>query len=119
MAQLFHKNDQILSDMVYATSILQISKGLMFAGKKKINKGMCLVIPSKMDERINSSVTMLFCFYSMDIIFVDSNFNVVDKQTLRPFKVCYVPKKKCRYVIESFKGKFNNIKIGDKIEIHL
>ncbi len=103
--------------MIYATSMLQISKGLMFAGKKKIKKGICLVMPGKVDVKFGASVTMMFCFHKMQMIFIKSNLEVVDKVTLRPWKITYTPKDKCCYVIESLPKTFDNIKIGDKIEI--
>ncbi|MBW3017849.1 DUF192 domain-containing protein [Candidatus Woesearchaeota archaeon] len=41
--------------------------GLMFASKNKIRKGMCLM--NRKESR--AGITMLFCFYPMDVIFVD------------------------------------------------
>ena len=117
MAKLIYKNKTVLSDMKYASNIFSISKGLMFASKKKIGRGMCLVMPSKKDKRFSCSVTMLFVFSSLEILFVNKNFKVVDKRTLKPFVLRYTPRGKCKYVIESIPNTFDNIKIGDKIAI--
>lgn len=117
MAILTHKNKTILKEMKYATSIIDISKGLMFASIDKVKNGMCLVLPSRKNQKFQSSVTMLFCFYPYEIIFVNAKFEVVDKTLLKPWKLSYTPKKPCKYVIESWDGTFKNIKIGDKVEI--
>lgn len=103
--------------MRYLTNVFEISYGLMFASKKKISRGICLVMPTRKDGRFSGSVTMLFVFRSLDILFVNSDFEVVDKKTLRPFVFSYTPKKACKYVIESSKGTFENIRAGDRIEV--
>lgn len=115
--KLIHKSKIILNEMKYASSIWDISKGLMFASKKKVKKGMCLVFPSKKNKKFQCSITMLFCFFSYEILFLDKDFKVVDKTILKPFKLSYIPKKPCKYVIESLPGMFDKIKIGDLVEI--
>ncbi|MDA3855623.1 MAG: DUF192 domain-containing protein [Candidatus Woesearchaeota archaeon] len=119
MAKLTHKKKVILPEMKYATSIFDIGKGLMFANKKKIEKGMCLVMPTRKNQKYVSAVTMFFCFHPMDIIFINKEFEVVDNITLNPWKSSYVPKKPCKYVIESTKDKFKNITIGEKVKLEI
>lgn len=107
--------------MIYAESIIKISIGLMFANKKKVFNGMCLVLPfsNKLDEKLRykSAITMLFCFVDMEIIFLNNEFKVVDKVILKKWKLSYIPKKPARYVIESTVGRFKEIKIGDKLSV--
>ena len=117
MEKLIYKNKTILKEMKYATSIFEISYGLMFASKKKIERGICLVMPIAKNLKFQSAVTMLFCFHSMNILFLDEKFKVVDNVNLKPFKFSYIPKKSSKYVIESTKDKFKNIKIGDRVKI--
>lgn len=119
MARLIHKRKVILDRMEYLTSMLGISFGLMFATPKRIDRGVCLVMPTEKDVKFGASVTMLFVFFSLDVLFVNSNFEVVDKKTLRPWITSYVPEKECRYIIESSKKKFEKINIGDKVQIKL
>jgi uncharacterized membrane protein (UPF0127 family) len=118
-AKLIHNNKIILPNMIYATSSIDISIGLMFSSKKKVKKGMCLVMPTKTDVKFGSSVTMLFCFFDYEILFINSKYEVVDKKILKPFKVSYTPKKPAKYIIESIPGTFKDIKIGDKIRIEI
>ncbi len=66
------------------------------------------------DER-KRSLHMLFVFFSIDVLFLDSKKKVVERATLKPFSL-YTSKKKARYVIELRKGQAKKIKIGAKIE---
>lgn len=117
MAKLYHNKKLILSSMKYATDPFSISAGLMFAGKKKIAKGMCLVLPVDKDVRHGASITMLFCFHKMDILFINTKFEVVEKKTLLPWVPSYTPKRPCKYVIESLPNTFKELKVGDQVEI--
>lgn len=117
MSKLIHKKIEVLSEMKYMTSVWAISKGLMMSSKKKCKKGVCLVMPSTKDVRYGSAVTMWFCLHSLDIIFVNMKYKVVDKVTLRPWKSTYVPKEAGKYVIEAYPGILKNIKVGDTVKI--
>lgn len=117
MAKLIHNNTTILDNMKYATSTFSISKGLMLSGRKKVDRGICLVMPSNKDVRYGASVTMLFCLHPLEILFVNSKFEIVDKVILKPWVPNYTPKKSCKYVIEAYPGRLNQIQIGDKVKI--
>lgn len=114
--KLIHKNKIILPEMKWATSAFAISKGLMFRFKKTVDKGMCLVMPSEKDVKFGASITMLFCFVDMEILFINSKFEVVDKKILKTWRPNYTPKQPCKYVVESTIKKFKDIKIGDKVK---
>ena len=76
-------------------------------------------MPASKDVRYGSAVTMMFCFCSLEIIFINSKFKVVDKVVLRPWVMVYIPKTKAKYIIEAYPGKLENIKVGDEIKIEL
>ncbi|MCA9486083.1 DUF192 domain-containing protein [Candidatus Woesearchaeota archaeon] len=117
MAKLFHTSLCLLPEMKMAKSTFEISRGLMLAGEKRIRKGICLVMPSTKDARFGASVTMLFCLHALQIIFVNSKYEVVDKVTLKAWLPNYTPKAACRYVIESWPGTFDKVHVGDVVEI--
>lgn len=116
MGKLIHKNKVVLDNMKVASSIFELGFGLMFASKKKIDKGILLKL-SPIDSRYKCATTMFFVFSKLEIIYVNSKNIVVDKVVLNPFKSTYIPKKPAISIIESSVGKFRNIKVGDTVEI--
>ena len=115
MARLIHKNKVLLSEMKYVKGVFGLFMGLRFASGDRIKKGICMVTSGIEEKR--TPLDMLFCFYPYEILFVDSDFRVVGKIILKPWTLSYVPKKPCKYVIESLPGTFKNVKIGDKVKI--
>jgi uncharacterized protein len=109
----------VLKDIYVTKNLFEKSFGLMFAGKKKCENGMLFEFLKRKETRFGASITMFFCFYSLDIIFINKDKKIVDKTTLKPFKWNYTPKKKCVYVIESIKDRFKNLKVGDLVSIEL
>ena len=113
MTKLIHKDKTILNSISTTYDILGLTLGLMFASKKRIKKGLSLELPGKSGMR--TSIHMFFCCYPYQILFLDSDFKVIDLKTLQPWTLGYKPKQKAKYVIESWPGTFDNIKIGDKV----
>ena len=103
--------------MKYVTNIFGLIKGLMFASEEKIKQGVCLVTLGKGDKKFGVSIHMFFCFHSYEVLFINSNFEVVDKQILKPWSLSYTPKKPVKYIVESWKGTFKGINIRDKVKI--
>ena len=112
---LIYNKNIILENVVVAKNPLSLAKGLMFASKKRLDKGICLQFPN--DIRKGAAITMFFCFYPYEILFVNSKFKVVDKVILNPWKLNYFPKEECMYVFESSVGTFKDINIGDEVKL--
>jgi uncharacterized protein len=101
---------QILSkDEKYLRSKWSQALGLMFSKKKKL-----VFIFNK--EKI-LSIHNIFVFFSIDVLFLDSNMKVVEiKRNFKPFSF-YVPKAKAKYIIELPIGIDKNTSIEDKISM--
>ena len=117
MAKLIYQNKIILENMKYAASFLSRARGLMLASKKKVKNGICIALPAKTDTRFKASVTMLFCFHPMEIMFVNSAGQIVEKTILRPWKINYTPAKACKYIIEAEVGAFAELEMGHHVKI--
>ena len=87
-------------------------KGLMFS--KKLKRGRSLILDRGYESRADSGIHMLFVFFSLDLVFLNSKKEVVDVREAFPFVSLIVPKKKARYIIEMNKGE-NILKVGDKV----
>ncbi len=84
-------------------SIFQLTKGLMF---KKSGRAL-LVFPLNAKH----SIWMACMKYSLDLIFIDENYKIVDIfEDVKPLTLnpktwkTYIPKQKCRYVLEVESG---------------
>ncbi|MBL7148326.1 MAG: DUF192 domain-containing protein [Nanoarchaeota archaeon] len=86
-------------------------KGLMFS--KKLNK--VLIFINKKEK--NTPIHMLFVFYPIDVIWLNSKKEVIKiKRNLKPFS--YInPKVKAKYVLEVPVNYNKNIKIKDTIKL--
>lgn len=94
-------------------------KGLMFEKKETFNYALIFDFP--FESRISSSLHMLFMNFQVDVIFLNSKKEVVDKVTLKPFGlknlrgINYTPKKAAKFVIEAPVGVNKKIKLGNKL----
>jgi len=107
------KNTEIGESEVADTFFSRL-KGTMF--KKKLEKGLILKLPTSR-SRSGSAIHMFFVRFPLDIIFTDSEKNVVDTVSIDPWKT-YTPKKPAKYVIEMEKGtiKYSKTEIGDILD---
>ena len=88
-------------------------KGLMFEQKK--NFDYALIFELATETKVGASIHMMFVFFPIDIIYLNSKKVVVDKTTVKPWILNYTPKQASKYFIELPVGKVN-VKIGDKLD---
>ncbi|MEK6959151.1 MAG: DUF192 domain-containing protein [archaeon] len=105
---------KLMNNVKLANDTWQRTKGLMFEEEKNFNYALVFDMPY--ESSIGSSIHMIFVFFPIDVLFLDSKKTVVDKVTLTPFMPNYTPKKAAKYVIEMPKGKAAKIKVGDKAD---
>lgn len=67
------------------------------------------------ESRINTSIHMLFVFFELGVIWVNSAGEVVDKALARPWRLSYAPQAPARYVIEGRPEILERVAIGDKV----
>lgn len=107
-------NKILIKKVLFAKTTLERTKGLMFEDKKNFNYALVFEFPS--ESKVRSSLHMIFVFFSIDVLFLNKNKEIVDKITLNPFTPNYTPKKASKYVIELPKGKIKGIKLGQKAD---
>ena len=98
----------------YCNNFFTRLKGLMFYRKLKDNE----VFLFKLDKeyKLRASIHMLFVFFPINVIWLNSKYEIVDVKKAHPFTSFIMPNKKARYILESNLN--NNFKIGDKVTIH-
>lgn len=110
------KNLIIAKKVKVCNSFLSRLKGLMFT--RKLEDDMALVLISKEESLIRSAIHTLFVFYPIDVLWLDRDFNVVDKRlNIRPFTLSVIPKRAAKYIIELKSNKAIDIDLNDKLLI--
>jgi uncharacterized membrane protein (UPF0127 family) len=99
---------------VYCDSFLCRLHGLMFRSHLAQNEGLLLVEAG--DSRLNTSIHMLFVFMDLAVIWINSEFTVVDTILARAWHLAYAPRLPARYILEIHPSRMNEFKIGDQVE---
>ena len=98
----------------FARTFWQRFRGLMFFRRKDFDFALVFELPQ--ETRIGAGIHMLFVFFAIDVVFLDSRKKVVDVvRNLKPFAPGYAPKKAAKYIIELPAGAAKNIRVGDEI----
>ncbi len=97
--------------IIYKNFFLK-AKGLMFS--KKLKNDSAIILESFAEGILNTSIHMFFVFYPINVIWLNSKFEVVDIKRAKPFISLLSPKKPAKYIIELTKD-IKDIKIGDKL----
>jgi uncharacterized membrane protein (UPF0127 family) len=107
-------NNKILIKNTKVLSSLNQGLGLMFYPRKKFNFGLIFERPT--ESIVGSSIHMIFVFFPINVLFLNSKKEIVDiKLNLKPFRL-YAPKKKAKYIIElPIEIDLFNIKFKDNI----
>ncbi len=103
---------KIISKVKVASEFGKI-KGLMF--EKKSKHDYALIFNMHTESRVGSSLHMLFVFFPIDVLFLNSEKKVVDKATLKPWQLNYTPKKAARFIVELPEGTGKKVKLGSKV----
>lgn len=99
-----------LSNPIFCESIFSKMRGQMF---RSYAKNMVFVFEKEQKVPLH----MMFVFFSIDVLFLDSSCRVVELiEGLKPFRF-YSPKNKAKYVVEVPSGVINSngIKVGTEI----
>ncbi len=109
------KDNLILADKVkcFKNHIFNV-KGLMFTKPLKSGEGFLYI--SRNESIIETTIHMLFVFYPIDIIWLDSNKKIVDfKKNVLPFIPWMSPCKPAKYVLEVKRNTVKHLNIGDEL----
>jgi uncharacterized membrane protein (UPF0127 family) len=72
------------------------------------------------DERRESitraAITMLFVFFPIAVVWLDSSKQVVDKVLALPFRLGYAPRGPARYYVEGRPCLLDRVSIGDQLD---
>jgi len=97
----------------YCQSFTCQLRGLMFTRNLGDDQGLVLV--QGKDSIINATIHMMFMQIDLAVIWINSDFSVVDTVLAKKWKLAYRPKQAARYVLETGVPHLAEFHIGDKI----
>ena len=88
-------------------------RGLTFRREIPDEEGLILVESS--EGRVNTTIHMLFVFFSISVFWVNSEGLVVDKTLAKPWGF-YAPKHAAQFILEASPRILDEVQIGDQLE---
>jgi uncharacterized membrane protein (UPF0127 family) len=110
-----HNLSKIFDKLTYQRNFFELSRGLMF--RKDISESNEAYI-FVLDRERKAAITMYFVFFSIDVVWLNSKFEVIDtKENIKSFSFYTGHKGKAKYFVEMpiYSIRRHDIKIGDKI----
>ena len=97
----------------YCNSFLCRLRGLTFRRELDRDEGLLLV--EGHNSRIDTAIHMLFVWFDLAVIWINSDMTVVDKVLARSWHPAYVPKQAAKYILEIHPDRLDDFEIGHKI----
>ena len=113
--RLTHKATRhvLLNNVVWCDSFFSRLRGLMF--RRALGESEGIVLVETHESRLDTSIHMLFMFFSIAVVWLDCKFRVVDVCLAKPWRLFYAPRTPAQYVIESSPVLLGKISIGDEL----
>ncbi len=94
----------------YCHSFLCRLRGLTF--RKEIPPNWGLLLVQERSSKVEASIHMLFVFTDLAVIWLDEDFQVVDKVLAKAWRPFYAPTQPARYVLELHPRHLDDFAIG-------
>jgi len=95
----------------YCDTFLAQLRGFTLRARISLDEGLLLV--GSRDSRLDSSIHMLFVFFDLAVIWINSNMEVVDKVHAKSWRLAYFSKQPAKYVLEIHPERWGEFEIGD------
>ena len=109
------QNQTLLARAQWCADFGSKLRGFTFRRDLAANEGLVLVVAN--DNRVNTSIHMLFVFFDLAVIWVNDAGQVVDKRLAKPWRLAYVPQAPARYVIEGHPALLEKVNLGDRLTL--
>ena len=108
------QNQILIEKIKIAKTHHQKAKGLMFENKNKFD--YALIFDFEKEVRMQASLHMMFVFFPITVLFLDSEKKIIEVANLKPFQLNYTPKHKVRYALEVPVRLEPKVKLGDELK---
>lgn len=99
----------------HCTSFSSKLRGLMF--KASLNENEGILIDENKDGIVSAAIHMFFMCFPIAVIWIDSNYTVVDSKIAHPWRPFYAPCKPARYVLEAHPKRILDFQLGDRVKL--
>lgn len=89
-------------------------RGLQFVTNLPEDEGLLFV--TGRETRSQATIHMFFMFFSIAVVWLDSQGKVVDKKLAKPWRPAYAPSKPAQYYIEARPSLLDRVQIGDVLQ---
>lgn len=103
----------LLTQVQWCTSFLSRLRGLMF--RRTLAAGAGIVLVEGRESRLDTAIHMLFMFFPIATVWLNANYQVVDKCLAKPWRLFYASQKPAKYVIEANPQLLDKISLGDTL----
>ncbi|GAB4321161.1 MAG: hypothetical protein Kow00117_10460 [Phototrophicales bacterium] len=107
-------SDIILRKAKWCASFWCHLKGLQFVRNLPEDEGLLFVTGK--ETRSQATIHMFFMFFSIGIVWLDSQGKVVDKKLAKPWRPAYAPSLPAQYYIEARPSVLDKVQIGDILQ---
>ena len=104
----------LLQSARWCSSRLCRLRGLQF--RRRLAPGEALILVKAKDSIANSSIHMLFVFFPIAAIWINSAGRVTSAQLARPWRPYYGSTEPACYVLETSPSLLERIQVGDEVD---
>ena len=83
--------------------------------RRTLDADQVLVFCYGRESIVETSIHMLFVFFSIAVVWLDAERRVVDQVLAKPFRPYYAPSKPAQYYVEGDPGLLEHVQIGDQL----
>jgi uncharacterized membrane protein (UPF0127 family) len=102
---------------IYCSTFRCQLRGLMFRRSIAAYDGLLLV--QRGDSMINAAIHMLGMNFDLCVVWINSDYQVVDVRHAKRWHPAYFPKAPARFILEAHLDRINDYFVGESIEITL
>lgn len=103
--------DIVLNKAKWCASFWCHFRGLQLVRDLPEDEGLLFV--TGRESLSQATIHMFFMFFSIAVVWLDSEGKVVDKKLAKPWRPAYTPSQPAQYYIEARPGLLDRVKIGD------
>ena len=104
----------ILARLRWCSSFWCRLRGLTWRSGLAPGQGLALVEAA--ESRVGTAVHMLFMFFPIAVVWLDSGGRVVDTRLARPWRPIYVPRAPARYIVGAAPALLGLVAVGDELD---